>query len=361
MARRYDTIQLSDKAYIDKDGYLYDTPVLTLAEKVFIYRNADGSVRREYRPRTEVFSSQSLASYKGRPLTVRHPPEDVTADNVSQYSVGTILSEGRAEGNQLVADIVVHQPDKMGGRRELSVGYDTDLVLKSGKTDSGDEYDAIQTNIRANHAAIVERGRAGRTARLNLDGDEEIPGTQNEEELKNMKKVTIRGIEYDAAPEVAAELAAKEKEIAELKEQVTKTEAERDTAQTKLDTAEKETEKTRKDAEENLSQAVKARLDVMYAAEKYGVKNADSLSDMEIKKAVIKSVHGDSFDLEGKNSDYINACFDLAKKDRTDKAIAEQRKAAFARKDNADSTDDISPAEKARRDMIDSYGKQEGK
>jgi uncharacterized protein len=47
------------------------------------------------------------------------------------------------------------------GKRQLSVGYSCDLSWQDGVTPEGEKYDAIQTNIRGNHLAIVTEARGG--------------------------------------------------------------------------------------------------------------------------------------------------------------------------------------------------------
>lgn len=47
------------------------------------------------------------------------------------------------------------------GKKELSIGYSCDYVLASGNYE-GQAYDAMQTNIRGNHLALVDRGRCGK-------------------------------------------------------------------------------------------------------------------------------------------------------------------------------------------------------
>src|SRR5690606_3963092 len=47
-------------------------------------------VVRVYRPADEVFSADALASYSHAPITIDHPPEMVTPDNIKQYEVGEV-------------------------------------------------------------------------------------------------------------------------------------------------------------------------------------------------------------------------------------------------------------------------------
>lgn len=143
---------------------------------VQVYQNADGTTRREYRPPAEVFSADSLASLEGAPVTNDHPRQMVNGENVRQFQVGTALRAGRPEGRHVASDLVVQDAqtvrDIRSGKVELSCGYSATIVPTPGVSPEGEAYDAIQTNIRINHVAIVERGRAGHEARLRLDSAE---------------------------------------------------------------------------------------------------------------------------------------------------------------------------------------------
>ena len=99
MPIRYDGLELSGQGRTDADGYFYDTPTLTLAEKVFVYREADGRERREYRPAAEVFRADSLKSFKGKPVTAKHPARMVSAGSVRDVAIGTIGSPPHTRGS----------------------------------------------------------------------------------------------------------------------------------------------------------------------------------------------------------------------------------------------------------------------
>ncbi|MGB1276011.1 MAG: DUF2213 domain-containing protein, partial [Nannocystaceae bacterium] len=47
------------------------------------------------------------------------------------------------------------------GKRQVSNGYMADYDMTPGVTPDGQEYDAVQRNIRGNHIAIVDRARCG--------------------------------------------------------------------------------------------------------------------------------------------------------------------------------------------------------
>lgn len=162
---------------------MIDHPILTRVG-IFEYKNPDGSTRRELRLPEEVFAPESLASYKGKPVILTHEAGMIDSDNVQQEQIGTILSEGTQDGDNVRAQIIIHDARKLDyGLRELSLGYSLDLEETPGEW-QGQPYDAIQRNIRVNHLALVEKARAGDSARLNIDGED----TQAEKGGNTMSK-----------------------------------------------------------------------------------------------------------------------------------------------------------------------------
>lgn len=171
---RLDSIQLDsgDKTYFTDEGYLVDHPVLTSCG-IFEYKNPDGSTRRELRLPEHVFAEKSLESYRGKPVIITHDAGEISHDNVGEEQIGTIMSEGYRDGNDVKAEIVIHDTDSMkkSGLKELSLGYNLDLIEEPGEY-NGEPYDAIQTNIIINHLALVASARAGEQARLNIDSSD---------------------------------------------------------------------------------------------------------------------------------------------------------------------------------------------
>lgn len=166
--RRLDSIQL-DKTYFTEEGYLIDHPIVT-SVGIFEYTNPDGSTRRELRLPEDVFAPESLASYKGKPIIITHDAGYVDKGNVEEETIGTILSEGYRDGDNVRAEIIIHNTDAMKqcGLRELSLGYNLRLEETPGVWE-GQPYDAIQRDIVINHLALVGQARAGEQARLNID------------------------------------------------------------------------------------------------------------------------------------------------------------------------------------------------
>lgn len=342
-AIRYDRTEI--KATRTDEGYLVDTPIVGRVG-IQLYKNADGTIRRELRPAEEVFHADSLKSFAGKPVTDEHPGEPVTAKNAKRLSVGTMQGEGKQDGDNVVAPIIIHDGEMIdkvmkGGKRELSLGYKVDLEETPGVW-NGQEYDAIQRNIRVNHLAIVPLGRAG-NARLNLDRHDAVSFNPQEENAmpENLSRIRLdSGLEYQAAPEVVVEVEKLRNDKAELttsvdalKKQIDTVAAERDTLKSQVESA----EKVRADALEKARAEVKARAELDKVAETFKV-DGTGKTDREVKELVVKSVRTDA-DLTGKSDDYVNAAFDLTVAMKNDAAMAAQRAAGAKRDDAGEQTD----------------------
>ncbi len=318
-AMRYDTVPL--KATSTAEGFISDTPVLTRVG-IFPYRAPDGSTRYEYRPADEVFHADSLASLKGKPITDGHAQGGVTARNARQLTVGTVLSPGRQDGENVLADIIIHDPSPVtAGKKDLSLGYAVELDETPGEW-NGQRYDAVQRHIRVNHLALVRRGRAG-NARLNLDAADAV----DDDEENSMSTVKVRldsGLQYDAAPEVAQEVEALRTRLEAQTKRADTEQARADSEKSRADTATADIEKARKDGKD----AALARVKLEADAKAMGVTVTDAMSDKDLRVAGIKAVRGDAFELAGKSDSYIEVAFDLAlgeRKARAD-ALGQQRR-----------------------------------
>ncbi|NQE62946.1 DUF2213 domain-containing protein [Caulobacter sp. RHG1] len=130
----------------------------------------DLGVVNVYRDEAEVFAKSSLETFSKIPVTNDHPSEKVTADNWKRYAVGTTGDEVLREGEYLKIGLKITDAAAVkairDGKRELSVGYETALVWEDGVAPDGTPYQARQTQIVADHIAIVARGRAGSEVRI---------------------------------------------------------------------------------------------------------------------------------------------------------------------------------------------------
>ena len=170
---RTDSIKLD--SVFTEEGYLIDTPIISCCT-VLEYINDDGTIRREARLPEHVFEAESLASLEGKPIVLTHKTSKdglVDTDNVKETIIGTILSKGYQDGDNLRCKIIIHDMDALKNTpyRELSLSYIPIMVEQAGEY-NGSPYDQIQTNIVYNNLAVVAKARAGSDCRLNLDEKE---------------------------------------------------------------------------------------------------------------------------------------------------------------------------------------------
>ena len=344
---RYDSAKV--KARFDENGFLVDTPIVARVG-VQTYYLPDGKERREFRPASEVFKPDSLASYQGKPITLGHV--FVNSENAKEVVVGAVSGSAIREDSNVIVPLTVYDKDsiekaKNGIAGELSVGYSTvDVESKGwgsnetgeykldGEYQSQDEipsdwvrFDALQTEIKVNHVALVYKGRA-QVAKLNFDAHQENPYTTDVDINKEDKQEMTVKIKLDGAQEfeVAKEIAS---HIEALNAKADTAIAERDALKAKVDAMPAEIEaavaKAKADAD--------ALATLVAVAAEAGVK-ADGLDAKGIKVSYVKEISG--LDVSEKSDAYIDAAFDIAKE--SDK-MAEVRKATTA-SDKSDSADE---------------------
>lgn len=335
---RIDSWMFVSCAVTDTDGFLRDSPIVARTG-IYIYQQPDGTIRREYRPPEEVFDTDSEASFVGKPIVVEHPASGiVNSDTAQDLAIGTILSSGYPKDETNIAcDIVIHNPKAIGDKRGLSLGYRVDIEETSGTTPDGQQYDAIQRNIRINHLAVVDRARAGAKARLNLDGDEiiEIEGEQTK------MKIKIDSVDFEVDEKIAnliSSLQSKEEnarvkldtantELASVKE-LNKTlkadadtnkanldamTAERDGLKAKCDAADAEKEKAVKEAVEAVKADMQEYAELVETAKIAKVEKTDGLTNAELKAGIVKAAFGEKFKLDGASDAYLDGAYSAAK------------------------------------------------
>lgn len=206
--KRIDSISV-DRTYYTEEGYLVDHPIVTTCG-IFEYKNDDGSTRRELRLPEHVFDEKSLESYKGKPIIITHDAGEVDKENVRREQIGTIMSKGYREGDNVRCEIIIHDTNalKNCGLKELSLGYSLDTDDTPGVYE-GEKYDCIQKNIEINHLALVAEARAGETARLNIDGKDD-----DEQILKGGKAIMGKPNSKGRRADDGAELSPEEMEAA---------------------------------------------------------------------------------------------------------------------------------------------------
>ena len=341
----------TQREYTD-EGYL-KVPARIARAGIYRYKASEigvdkvhpDTILRVYRSPDEVFSGDSLKSFAGAVVTDDHPPEMVDSKNFKAYDLGVVMGEAYRDGDYVKANLLIRDENAIrkieSGKQEISSGYrcvyDYDVV--NGKVVAGDytvtgdsvqsasceygEYDVIQRGVRANHVAIVNRGRAGRDVRV----------FDSIETKVNYMQITLDSgaqveITADNASVIAAELGAKDKtivtkdsEIKSLQETVDgmtkdmeKKKAELEKKKAELDAAKEENEKM---AKKTCDSAINEIVDqVIETKEKCrtiaGDKVAFDTNDIMQLKRVTMQATNDSIKWDDKADAYVEARFDIA-------------------------------------------------
>lgn len=313
----------------------------------------DGQTFKELRLPEEVFSPDSMKSLALKPITDGHPyaePEGrVDIKNVRRLQVGMVGENITSSDNRfLKATAIITDSEAIkkaeAGKQQVSCGYDKEIEFASGYWDGkeinqdgrGEKFDAIQRNIKYNHVALVNRGRAGEEVRLHLDEDFNLI---EEDEIMQVK-ITVDGKEVEVSADAAEIIKALQTRAADevTKRKAAEAKITQDTeGKLKLATDEVEALKAENaklkgslDAKEaqltdlqdpvKFNAKVQARSQLIASAkglmgldseDKEKKAALDGLSDLEVMKAALKHITPD-LNLDGKGEDYIKGRFDTA-------------------------------------------------
>ncbi len=217
--RAYFATKLSPNISETPNGFLIckNVPIARTGEQEYLGYELDlQDGRRDEvvivtREESEVFSPETLASFEGTIFTDEHPSDEVTTQNVQYLQRGFVKDVRRGSGadaDKILADIIVTDRATIGkivddGKREISCGYKCEYVEQDGKI--------YQKNIRGNHVALVDSGRAGKDVAIK---DSAVKNTRKEKFFmakKNTKRQSIFSklmgiVTQDADPEIVGEL-----------------------------------------------------------------------------------------------------------------------------------------------------------
>lgn len=341
--KRYD-VGLIPAIIKRSDGTISGVAVVTRAG-IFDYRNADGTIRRELRLPEEVFKAESLDTLKMLPITNNHPSEFVTPENAKDLQIGFTGERVDHDDANVYTSLIINTKEGLqeveNGKREFSLGYTLDVEQRSGIW-NGQEYDAIQRNIKYNHLALVDKARAGAIASLNMDSDDaflEIDTINQTKKGRNMKTINLDGIEYEAAPEVVnaynktkKAFDKSESKIVELQRAIDEATAERDSLKEKIEKIENV------DHTDEIEKRVAERVKLVDLCREHidEEDNIEKMTDRELMEKVISKVS--SVNLDDKSDDYVSARFDSAVEALREK-IKEQNAEKFKYANNNDGED----------------------
>jgi len=360
---RYDFSPI-EKYEVTPEGYLRAWASIARTG-IQLYTDADGSVRREYRPETEVASPESLASFAGKAITSEHPPVLLDAANTKDYQVGfsgteVVYDNGFVKAVMTITDQDTIERIMKGDAREVSAGYRVSYDPTPGVTDGGEHYDGIQKEIIGNHIAVVRRGRAGPQVKLHLDRQDAADPSliQNTEERLMTAKVVFDGAEFEVSESVALAITKEredgrmsyedmKKKYDELVAEASKMKEEMDAMEKemkgKMDAAEGRADALAEQVEElsaELATAKEINLDSMVEERVALIEKAKPVLDAaydfagktarEVMVDSIKAVRSDELDLSEKSDDYVQAMFHTLAEGRKDSATTDELRKVVA-------------------------------
>lgn len=354
MEERFDLGELSPPVKDPETGYLKATARITRVG-VFVYGKGD-QASRELRLPEEVFNADSLASFGLVPFTNEHPGEALNSTNTGRFQKGTVSGASKHEdGMHVVAGIQITDADVIAaaeaGKRELSCGYKCAVEHRAGITKGiegvpdGLKYDSIQRNIRGNHVALVDRGRAGGSVALRFDHGEQITEPTSTRKPKMNETIKIDGVDYEVTPQVAQAhrnaIGKRDQEILTERERANTAETKVQTETARADAAdEKVTKLEAKVAEavdpKKVDEAVRARVGLEVNAHSViGHEDSDGKeikfdgqSDEDVRLLVVQSAFPD-LDVKDAKPAYVQARFDIAVEDAAKKGEKDKGKKPY--------------------------------
>ena len=189
-------VKLSNRRYKTPEGYLVcvDSIIARTGKQEYlkseIFQDSnDDSVIQIDRPKSEVLSPSTIASFENKPLVDEHPDEDINVDNYRDYAIGFARDVRASKLNDvdiLIANLIFTDPEAIaeiesGEKTELSCGYDCDIL--------GEGDNLYQANIRGNHIALCKAGRAG-IARIQDSSSKEIREVVNNHYSEKLKDLS---------------------------------------------------------------------------------------------------------------------------------------------------------------------------
>lgn len=310
--------RLTDDGYLEAVGRTARAGVQQyIASEIGLIGN---EVVNVYRDEAEVFAKASLETFSKLPITLNHPPEPVTADTWKEHAVGTTGDDVLRDGEYLKIGLKITDADAVkavqSGMRELSVGYTAEIEFDDGVAPDGTPYQARQTNIVANHIAIVDRARAGSRARI---GDRAenwgvAPFTPPKGEAAmadtKMRTVVVDGLSVETTDAGAQALEKIMGERDAAKTALADAQAAHDAALGERDAKIADLESKILDAAA-LDRMVQARAKLLDAADKVAGATVQTagLCDADIRRAAVAKRLGDA-KVEGKSDAYVEAMFD---------------------------------------------------
>lgn len=148
-----------------------------------------------YRPASELSKPETIASINSIPIQLEHHIENPD-DPATDTRIGTTGEKAKWEAPYLYNSLTFWESRAIsliesGTMRELSLGYAFDPVKKSGVF-KGQKYDLVMRNIRANHLALVEQGRAGHDVCVMDSLPKDMPPQEEKKTMENAEAIATQ-------------------------------------------------------------------------------------------------------------------------------------------------------------------------
>ena len=235
-----------------------------------------------YRSPEEVFNLAAIASFEGKTATDEHPSELITSDNNSLVDKGDVTNVRQGTGKEsdlLLADLVIKDNILISeieqGKREVSCGYDCVYEENEDGTYS-------QKQIRGNHVAIVQTGRAGNRVAIKDSNNKVLGGEKTMADKIVLPRKTSSLTKFFATIGLKQFVAdAKPEEIMDaMEEMASETKESKDAeVETKPDDGEKKVQDAESGVESRLAR-IEAALEKLANAETKETKQEDSIDTM---------------------------------------------------------------------------------
>lgn len=312
---RTDNIAIRLDGTDPQTGILRGRAVLA-KEGVYQYRDGAGNSWSEYVPMSTLTDTAWLDSLRLAPVTLNHPQEMVTADNARSLAVGAIGDTILQLRDRIASPVTVWDRGAVAAATsthgEISLGYMATIEDREGNW-NGQRYDRVQVARRANHVALVDKGRHGPEVALTTDAARmdgaNIPAdeTAQEDSMKPEDQARLDA----AAAEVAAEKAradAAETALTAEKTRADQAEAARDAEKARADAAEAAIVQAKADA----IAGARARVELEHTARSVlgAAYTCDGKTDRELRCDALAKL-GVTVPAD-RSDDYVTARFDAA-------------------------------------------------
>lgn len=212
-----DRLPVESVRWTDRDGRLHVERSAVTRVQVAPYRGNEiphwerlgldpTKIYKGYRPESELNSEATVKSLIGIPIQLDHHLDYPDAPAMGTR-VGSTGDNAYYKAPYLYCSLHIQNENAIkrirdGSMRELSLSYHYDPDFTPGTSPEGEAYDFVMRNIRAQHLALVENGRAGKECCVH---DHALKGVAMDDD-----KTTFEGVKHEPGHEKAEIEAAKQ-------------------------------------------------------------------------------------------------------------------------------------------------------